>query len=77
MRIKAYYEPATKSIIEKRALSELEKLKVECVCGHKTIMPVYQDYAICKYCRRKIFNNTKYYFMYKVRKELKKYEENN
>lgn len=74
MMIKAYYEPVTKNIVDDKALSELEKLKVLCVCGHKTIMPVYQDFAICKYCKRKLYNNTKLYFMYKVRKELGKNE---
>jgi hypothetical protein len=74
MKIKAYYEPMTKNIIDEKALSELEKLKVKCVCGHTKIMPVYQDYAICNFCKRKMYNNTKMYFMYKLRKEINKNE---
>lgn len=77
MRIKEYYEPMTKNIIDEKALSELEKLKVKCVCGHTKIMPVYQDTTICTYCKRKIHNNTKMYFMYKLRKEINKNESKN
>ena len=74
MKNKKYYEPTIKNIIDEKALSELEKLKVKCECGHTKIMPVYQDTAICKFCKRKIYNNTKMYFMYKLRKEIKKNE---
>ena len=63
-----------KNIIDPKALSELEKLKVQCDCGHKVVMPVYLDTMICDYCGRKIRNNTKSYFMYKMRKELQKNE---
>lgn len=61
-----------KNIIDKDALSELEKLKVKCTCGHSIVMPVYKDTHICEYCGKKVRNNTKLYFMYKMRKELKK-----
>ena len=74
MKNKKYYEPTIKNIIDEKALSELEKLKVKCECGHTKIMPVYQDTAICEFCKRKIYNNTKMYFMYKLRKEIKKNE---
>ena len=73
MKIKPYYEP-TKGIIDEKALSEFEKLKVQCVCGHKTIMPVYQDSTICSFCGKRIKNNTKLYFLYKLRKEINKNE---
>ena len=76
MKIKPYYEPTNRSIIDDKALSELEKLKVKCVCGHTKIMPVYLDTTICNFCKRKIYNNTKMYFMYKVRKARKEIENN-
>lgn len=69
---KTYYENKIKNIIDPKALSELEKLKVKCPCGHSMVMPVYLDYMICDYCGRKVLNNTKLHFMYKVRKELNK-----
>lgn len=65
------FDNAPLSIIDEKALSQLEELKVECSCGHKTIMPVYLDTTICSYCKKRIKNNTKLYFMYKLRKELK------
>ena len=74
MKIKPYYEPMSKNIIDEKALSELEKLKVKCVCGHTKIMPVYQETAICTFCGKKLKNNTKMYFMYKLRKEINKNE---
>ena len=72
MKIKSYYEPMHKQITDNKALSELEELKVECVCGRKVIMPVYIDSVICKHCGNKIQNDSKLYFMYKMRKELNK-----
>ena len=70
----ATYEYKTKNIIDEKALTELEQLKVKCVCGHTQIMPVYQDKTICTHCNKKIKNNTKLYFLYKMRKALKKNE---
>lgn len=70
----SYYELKVKNIIDEKALSELENLKVKCECGHSIIMPVYKDVQICDHCGRKIKNNTKLYFKYKLRKELNKIE---
>lgn len=52
----------------------LAELKVKCKCGHVKTMPVFLDSTICNQCGNKIKNNTKAYFMYKLRKELKKNE---
>ena len=51
--------------------SEMANLKVTCKCGHKEIMPVYVDKTRCSHCKRTLHNNTKAYFKYKMRKELK------
>lgn len=66
-----YFEMKIKNIVDEKALSELEELKVKCECGHSMVMPVYIDSKICSYCGKKVKNNTKLYFMYKLRKELK------
>jgi Zn finger protein HypA/HybF involved in hydrogenase expression len=50
--------------------SEMANLKVTCKCGHKEIMPVYVDKTRCSHCNRTLYNNTKAYFKYKMRKEL-------
>ena len=58
------YNWKVQNIIDPKALSELEKLKVQCThCGRKMIIPVYKDYMICDYCGRKVKNNTKMYFI--------------
>ena len=50
---------------------QLKHLIVKCKCGHMMLMPVQQDFKICSYCGHKVLNNTKLYFLYKLRKELK------
>lgn len=63
-----------KGITDEKALTELEQLKVKCVCGHTQVMPVYLDKKICSFCGRKVINNSKLYFLYKLRKEIRKNE---
>jgi len=75
MEKKNWYDK--KQIIDEKALTELSNLLVKCQCGHTMIMPVYQDKTICKYCGKKVLNNTKLYFMHKMRKEIKKNEKSN
>lgn len=64
-------------MIEKRTRHEdnrmfeiYQKLKVKCKCGHTQVIPVFKDYCYCSHCRNKLKNNTKLYFLYKLRKEL-------
>lgn len=54
----------------------LEVLRVVCECGHTKRIPVFVDYVICNHCGKKLKNNSKAYFMYKLRKELNKIEKN-
>ena len=64
-----------KQLIDKKAEEEFTSLKVKCnKCGHTMIMVVQQDYEICNHCGNKVFNNSKPYFMYKLRKEINKNE---
>lgn len=53
------------------------QLKVKCDCGHAQVIPAYRDSWNCSYCGKKLNNNTKVHFMYKLRKELSKNEEKN
>lgn len=50
---------------------QLKHLLVRCSCGHTMMMPVQEDSTICTHCGKKVLNNTKLHFMYKLRKELK------
>lgn len=52
----------------------MEELKVKCSCGHSTVMPVFVNQKICSFCGNIVKNNTKAYFLYKLRKELNKNE---
>lgn len=52
-------------------LKRYADIKVKCKhCGHSNVMPVYVEDRICSWCKRKIQNDSKGYFMYKLRKQL-------
>ena len=72
-----HFNEKRKRIIDKKALSELEDLKVKCSCGHTFLMTVQQDTALCNHCGKKVQNNTKEHFKYKLLKELRKNENKN
>lgn len=55
-------------IFNKKGNDELSTLKVKCKCGHVIIISVQVDSTICSHCRRKVMNNTKEHFKYKLRK---------
>ena len=53
-----------------RALSEI---KVKCKnCGHTMTMPVSIDSKVCSWCKKKVQNNSRRYFKYRLIKELRK-----
>ena len=59
--------------MEMRAIEEDTSLRVKCpYCGRKNHMPVYVDEKLCYWCKRMIKNNSRAYFKYRLRKELKK-----
>ena len=41
-------------------------------CGHTQTIPVFKDFGYCSYCGKKIQNQTRLYFKYKLQKELNK-----
>lgn len=48
---------------------EYSKLMIQCpYCQHKNMMPVYDEKRICYWCGKLIKNNSKAYFIYKIRK---------
>ena len=59
--------------MKSREIEEDTNLRVECpYCKHKNRMPVQLDEKICYWCHNKIKNNSKLYFINRLRKELKK-----
>ena len=58
--------------MKSKEIEEDTNLRVECpYCKRKNYMPVFVDERICYWCKKKIKNNTKSYFIYKLRKEIK------
>lgn len=50
-----------------------DQIKVKCkYCNHSVTFPVFLDTKLCDYCGKKLKNNTRAYFKYKMRKVLKK-----
>ena len=55
--------------------AHIDEIKVKCSCNHTIVMPVYADFLICSHCKKKVLNNTKAHFRYKMRKEMLKHKE--
>lgn len=55
--------------------AQIDEIKVKCSCNHTIVMPVYADFLICSHCKKKVLNNTKAHFRYKMRKEMLKNKE--
>lgn len=53
-----------------KLMDNLEELRVVCECGHTKRIPVFLDSVICNFCGKKLINNTKAHFKYKLRKAL-------
>lgn len=58
--------------VDIRLFEAYTAIRVKCKCGHTQSIPVYKDFDYCSHCKRKIQNNTRLYFKYKLRKELNK-----
>ena len=57
---------------DSRAINEEVSLRVVCPhCKHKNMIPVFLDERLCYWCKRKVKNNTKAYFKYKIRQMQK------
>lgn len=49
-------------------LKRYADIKVKCKhCGHTNTMPVFVEEKICSFCKKKIYNNSKAHFKYKLR----------
>ena len=54
-----------------RMFQAFATIRVKCnYCGHSNTIPVFDDYKNCRWCGKKIKNNTKAYFKYQIRKRL-------
>lgn len=50
---------------------ELDKVKIMCKCGHKTIVPVWLDKQICGWCGYYVYRNKQTEFKDKLKQKLK------
>lgn len=52
---------------------EINERVIHCpACNCRIVFSVYQPSKICARCGRKVINNSKWYFKYRLRKELNK-----
>lgn len=50
---------------------ELKKVKVQCSCGHKVVMPYWVDKQICTWCKKYVFRNKQDEFNYRMKEKMK------
>lgn len=51
--------------------NELDKVKIACKCGHKTVVPVWVDKQICSWCGHYVYRNKQVEFKDKLKQRLK------
>ena len=66
-RQKEWWEKINTFKKERKEADYFKPLKVKCKCGHVVTLPAYVDEIICTWCKKKIKNNTKAHFIYKLR----------
>ena len=54
-----------------RMTKEYSKVKYQCKCGHKVVIPNWWNKNICKHCGRYVFKNKKDEFEYRLKEKLK------
>lgn len=57
-----------------RQSDEYAKVKVQCKCGHKTVIPVWVDKQICGWCGKFVFRDKKKEFEYRMQEAIKRSE---
>lgn len=54
-----------------RQSDEYAKVKVQCKCGHKTVIPFRVDKQICRWCGHYVFRDKKEEFKYRMKEKMK------
>ena len=54
-----------------RMMSEYDKAKYKCRCGHKMIIPPKMDKVVCDWCGKYVFKDKKKEFEYRLREKMK------
>ena len=50
--------------------NNIAKVKVQCRCGRKTVMPIWNDKQICSWCGHYVFRDPRKEFQYRMRERL-------
>lgn len=50
----------------KRMTNEYDKVKYQCRCGHRVIIPNNKDKALCSWCNKYVFKSKKDEFKYRM-----------
>lgn len=51
---------------------EYDKVKYECKCGHRVVIPKWVDKQLCKWCGNYVFKSKKDEDLYRIKEKLKK-----
>ena len=54
-----------------RLSNEYNKIKIQCKCGHKVIVPMWVDKQLCSWCGHYVFRNKQMEFIETVKKLMK------
>lgn len=71
--MRLYYE---KHLMTKKEFSrqadELDKVKYRCKCGHRVIIPYWEEKQLCTHCNYYVFKNKKDEDLYRIKERLNK-----
>jgi len=54
-----------------RMSEEYDKVKYPCKCGHRVVIPVWQDKQVCTWCGNYVFKDKKEEFKYRIKEKIK------
>lgn len=55
-----------------RMSEEYDKVKYQCKCGHKVVIPKWVDKQLCKWCGNYVFKTKEDEFKYRMKEKIKK-----
>lgn len=55
-----------------RIADELEKVKMECPCGHRVIVPIRVGKALCSWCGHYVYRDKQLEFKEKMKEQMKR-----
>ena len=53
-----------------RMTEEYNKVKYQCKCGHKVVIPKWWDKNVCKNCGRYVFKDKRKEFEYRLKEKI-------